>query len=156
MDGEYLEVLFEGKCMPGKMDLKGLHSVGTYISKIKVKNYIVLDEMVLYKIQQYIRRQVQAKDMPEYIPEEEKKSYANRVADYIALRERDSIFSHTGNKEYLSILSVNRNYENFNTVKTRKMINDNIPDDYTLLYPKARAKKVFYLARRTDQYRKDL
>lgn len=97
--------------------------------------------MVLYKIQQYIRRQVQAKDMPEYIPEEEKKSYANRVADYIALRERDSIFSHTGNKEYLSILSVNRNYENFNTVKTRKMINDNIPDDYTLLYPKARAKK---------------
>ena len=97
--------------------------------------------MVLYKIQQYIRRQVQTKDMPEYIPEEEKKSYANRVADYIALRERDSIFSHTGNKEYLSILSVNRNYENFNTVKTRKMINDNIPDDYTLLYPKARAKK---------------
>lgn len=38
-------------------------------------------------------------------------------------------------------MSVNRNYENFNTVKTRKMINDNIPDDYTLLYPKARAKK---------------
>lgn len=142
MDGEYLEVLFEGKCMPGK---NGLERVtfrwNVYIQNKSKKNYIVLDEMVLYKIQQYIRRQVQAKDMPEYIPEEEKKSYANRVADYIALRERDSIFSHTGNKEYLSILSVNRNYENFNTVKTRKMINDNIPDDYTLLYPKARAKK---------------
>lgn len=142
MDGEYLETLFEGKCMPGK---NGLERVtfrwNVYIQSKSKKNYIVLDEMVLYKIQQYIRRQVQAKDMPEYIPEEEKKSYANRVADYIALRERDSIFSHTGNKEYLSILSVNRNYENFNTVKTRKMINDNIPDDYTLLYPKARAKK---------------
>lgn len=142
MDGEYLEALFEGKCMPGK---NGLERVtfrwDVYIQNKSKKNYIVLDEMVLYKIQQYIRRQVQAKDMPEYIPEEEKKSYANRVADYIALRERDSIFSHTGNKEYLSILSVNRNYENFNTVKTRKMINDNIPDDYTLLYPKARAKK---------------
>lgn len=142
MDGEYLEALFEGKCMPGK---NGLERVtfrwNVYIQNKSKKNYIVLDEMVLYKIQQYIRRQVQAKDMPEYIPEEEKKSYANRVADYIALRERDSIFSHTGNKEYLSILSVNRNYENFNTVKTRKMINDNIPDDYTLLYPKARAKK---------------
>lgn len=142
MDGEYLEALFEGKCMPGK---NGLERVtfrwNVYIQSKSKKNYIVLDEMVLYKIQQYIRRQVQAKDMPEYIPEEEKKSYANRVADYIALRERDSIFSHTGNKEYLSILSVNRNYENFNTVKTRKMINDNIPDDYTLLYPKARAKK---------------
>lgn len=142
MDGEYLEALFEGKCMPGK---NGLERVtfrwNVYIQNKSKKNYIVLDEMVLYKIQQYIRRQVQTKDMPEYIPEEEKKSYANRVADYIALRERDSIFSHTGNKEYLSILSVNRNYENFNTVKTRKMINDNIPDDYTLLYPKARAKK---------------
>lgn len=142
MDGEYLEALFEGKCMPGK---NGLERVtfrwDVYIQNKSKKNYIVLDEMVLYKIQQYIRRQVQTKDMPEYIPEEEKKSYANRVADYIALRERDSIFSHTGNKEYLSILSVNRNYENFNTVKTRKMINDNIPDDYTLLYPKARAKK---------------
>lgn len=142
MDGEYLETLFEGKCMPGK---NGLERVtfrwNVYIQSKSKKNYIVLDEMVLYKIQQYIRRQVQAKDMPEYIPEEEKKSYANRVANYIALRERDSIFSHTGNKEYLSILSVNRNYENFNTVKTRKMINDNIPDDYTLLYPKARAKK---------------
>lgn len=142
MDGEYLETLFEGKCMPGK---NGLEKVtfrwNVYIKSKSKKNYIVLDEMVLYKIQQYIRRQVQAKNMPEYIPEEEKKSYANRVADYIALRERDSIFSHTGNKEYLSILSVNRNYENFNTVKTRKMINDNIPDDYTLLYPKARAKK---------------
>lgn len=142
MDGEYLEALFEGKCMPGK---NGLEKVtfrwNVYIKSKSKKNYIVLDEMVLYKIQQYIRRQVQAKNMPEYIPEEEKKSYANRVADYIALRERDSIFSHTGNKEYLSILSVNRNYENFNTVKTRKMINDNIPDDYTLLYPKARAKK---------------
>lgn len=142
MDGEYLEALFEGKCMPGK---NGLERVtfrwNVYIQSKSKKNYIVLDEMVLYKIQQYIRRQVQVKDMPEYIPEEEKKSYANRVADYIALRERDSIFSHTGNKEYLSILSVNRNYENFNTVKTRKMINDNIPDDYTLLYPKARAKK---------------
>jgi adenosinetriphosphatase len=142
MDGEYLETLFEGKCMPGK---NGLEKVtfrwNVYIKSKSKKNYIVLDEMVLYKIQQYIRRQVQAKNMPEYIPEEEKKSYANRVADYIALRERDSFFSHTGNKEYLSILSVNRNYENFNTVKTRKMINDNIPDDYTLLYPKARAKK---------------
>lgn len=142
MDGEYLEALFEGKCMPGK---NGLERVtfrwDVYIQNKSKKNYIVLDEMVLYKIQQYIRRQVQTKDMPEYIPEEEKKSYANRVADYIALRERDSIFSHTGNKEYLSILSVNRNYENFNTVKTRKMINDNIPDDYTLLYSKARAKK---------------
>lgn len=142
MDGEYLEALFEGKCMPGK---NGLERVtfrwNVYIQNKSKKNYIMLDEMVLYKIQQYIRKQVQAKDMPEYIPEEEKKSYANRVADYIALRERDSIFSHTGNKEYLSILSVNRNYENFNTVKTRKMINDNIPDDYTLLYPKARAKK---------------
>lgn len=142
MDGEYLEALFEGKCMPGK---NGLERVtfrwDVYIQNKSKKNYIVLDEMVLYKIQQYIRRQAQTKDMPEYIPEEEKKSYANRVADYIALRERDSIFSHTGNKEYLSILSVNRNYENFNTVKTRKMINDNIPDDYTLLYPKARAKK---------------
>lgn len=142
MDGEYLEALFEGKCMPGK---NGLERVtfrwNVYIQNKSKKNYIVLDEMVLYKIQQYIRRQVQTKDMPEYIPEEEKKSYANRVADYIALRERDSIFSHTGNKEYLSILSINRNYENFNTVKTRKMINDNIPDDYTLLYPKARAKK---------------
>ena len=142
MDGEYLEALFEGKCMPGK---NGLERVtfrwDVYIQNKSKKNYIVLDEMVLYKIQQYIRRQVQTKDMPEYIPEEEKKSYANRVADYITLRERDSIFSHTGNKEYLSILSVNRNYENFNTVKTRKMINDNIPDDYTLLYPKARAKK---------------
>ena len=142
MDGEYLEALFEGKCMPGK---NGLERVtfrwDVYIQNKSKKNYIVLDEMALYKIQQYIRRQVQTKDMPEYIPEEEKKSYANRVADYIALRERDSIFSHTGNKEYLSILSVNRNYENFNTVKTRKMINDNIPDDYTLLYPKARAKK---------------
>ncbi len=102
------------------------------------KRYRCLDNFVNVSIYSQLKLKIKAEELPEeygVFRENIYDSMLSRLADLLT----DHFFAKTSQDDCLFLMTVNPNYEQFTVVKNARALLDHIPDDYTLLYPAARA-----------------